>query len=77
MGETFEPRRMLSAFVVNSLADSHDANPGDGFALDANGETTLRAAIEETNALPGADTIHLPAGRFTLGPGSGLPFWWL
>ncbi len=73
-GETFEPRRMLSAFVVNSMADSHDANPGDGFALDANGDTTLRAAIEETNALPGADTIQLPAGRFTFGQGSSSSF---
>ncbi len=74
MGEAFEPRRMLSAFVVNSMADSHDANPGDGFALDANGDTTLRAAIEETNALPGADTIQLPAGRFMFGQGSRSSF---
>ncbi len=60
--ESFEPRRLLSAFFVNSFGDSHDANPGDGIAADANGVTTLRAAIEEANALVGADSITLPAG---------------
>lgn len=60
--EAFEPRRLLSAFVVNSLADSHDAILGDGIAADANGRTTLRAALEEANAHAGADTITLPAG---------------
>lgn len=60
--ESFEPRRLLSAFFVNSFGDSHDANPGDGIAADTNGLTTLRAAIEETNALDGADSITLPAG---------------
>ncbi len=64
--ETFEPRRMLSAFVVNSLADSHDVLLGDGVAADANGFTTLRAALEEANASIGADTITLPAGVVTL-----------
>lgn len=65
--ESFEPRRMLSAFVVNSPRDSHDANPGDGIAVDADGQTTLRAAIEEANALVGADTIFLPNGELEIG----------
>lgn len=69
--ETFEPRRMLSAFVVNSVADTHDAFPGDGIAADANGVTTLRAALEEANALVGADTITLPAGVVTLSASNG------
>ena len=45
--------------VVNSAADVHDANPGDGVCETAagNGVCTLRAAIEEANALAGADTI--------------------
>ncbi len=60
--EAFEPRRLLSAFVVNSLADSHDAMLGDGIAADAQGHTSLRAALEEANAHAGADTITLPAG---------------
>lgn len=70
-GETFEPRRMLSAFLVNSLADSHDAILGDGIAADANGQTTLRAALEEANALLGADTITLPQGVVSLSSANG------
>lgn len=62
---------MLSAFFVNSLSDSHDAIPGDGIAADANGFTTLRAAIDEANALVGADTITLPAGVITLAAANG------
>ena len=69
--EAFEPRRLLSAFVVNSLADSHDAIPGDGIAADANGHTTLRAALEEANAHAGADTITLPAGIIAVSAENG------
>lgn len=69
--ETFEARRMLSAFFVNSLADSHDATPGDGIAADINGFTTLRAALEEANASIGADTITLPVGVITLSATNG------
>ena len=70
-GETFEPRRMLSAFFVNSIADSLDALPGDGIAADTNGFTTLRAALEEANAHAGADTITLPKGLFILSATNG------
>lgn len=69
--ETFEPRRLLSAFVVNNLGDSHDALLGDGIAADANGFTTLRAALEEANVSNGADTITLPAGVVTLSAENG------
>lgn len=69
--EAFEPRRLLSAFVVNSLADSHDAIPGDGIAADADGHTTLRAALEEANALAGADTITVPAGVIAVSTANG------
>ena len=53
-------------FVVDSLADTVDANPGDGIAEDVSGNTTLRAAIMEANALSGWDTITLPADMFRL-----------
>lgn len=55
-------------FVVNSTADAVDCNPGDGTCetVPGNGVCTLRAAIMETNALPGADTITLPAGFYAL-----------
>ena len=64
--ERFEVRALLSAFVVNSPLDQPDANPGDGIAATASGETTLRAAVQEANAAPGADSIILPAGFFQL-----------
>jgi hypothetical protein len=53
-------------FVVDDESDANDMNPGDGLCADAEGRCTLRAAIEETNALAGADTIVIPAGTFTL-----------
>src|SRR5438128_6853246 len=49
--------RATTAFTVNVAGDSHDANPGDGVCADAIGNCTLRAAIEEANALAGKQTI--------------------
>lgn len=43
-----------------------DVAPGDGVCGAANGECTLRAAIQETNALPGHQTVILPAGEYVL-----------
>jgi CSLREA domain-containing protein len=46
---------------VNTVADTADANPGDGVCDDGTGKCTLRAAIEEANQLPnlvGADVIR-------------------
>lgn len=56
-------------FTVNSPADTSDAAPGNGAcATPAAGPPvcTLCAAVEETNALAGADTINLPTGRFAV-----------
>lgn len=63
-GERLENRSMLTSFVVTSTEDAPDADPGDGVAQSASGETTLRAAIEEANATPGVDSIEIPAGVF-------------
>lgn len=60
--ETLEPRQVLTTFIVNSLIDAVDANPGDGLAQTASGVTSLRAAIQEANALAGADVIQIPEG---------------
>jgi Bacterial Ig domain len=47
-------------FFVNTLADTHDANLQDGQATDAQGNTSLRAAIEQINATGGAsNTIEI------------------
>ncbi|MEZ6140078.1 MAG: hypothetical protein R3B84_05855 [Zavarzinella sp.] len=37
------------SFLVNTLEDTHDADLTDGVALDANGMTSLRAALEQSN----------------------------
>jgi CSLREA domain-containing protein len=59
-------------FTVDSTADAVDASPGDGACDDGAGNCTLRAAIQETNALAGPDTITLPEGAYTLTiPGTG------
>ncbi|MGD8967250.1 MAG: hypothetical protein PVI07_07065 [Anaerolineae bacterium] len=65
-----------TSFVVRSDADdanAHDANPGDGLCADGQGRCTLRTAIEEANALPGADTITFyQAMHITVDAGVGF-----
>lgn len=51
-------------FRVSSSLDQPDVQPGDGLCLDAAAECTLRAAIQEANALPGAQGIEVPAGEY-------------
>src|SRR5581483_10083502 len=55
-------------FTVNSTADVLDRKPGDGKCETGrnNKVCTLRAAIMETNALAGGDTIVLPKGTYYL-----------
>src|SRR5918997_1501843 len=54
-------------FAVDSTADARDASVGDGACRTVAGACTLRAAIQEANARPGADEIQLPGGTYTLG----------
>jgi CSLREA domain-containing protein len=58
------PTIASNTFTVTSTTDTTDATPGDGICETAPGNhiCTLRAAIQETNALPGSDTIIFPAG---------------
>jgi CSLREA domain-containing protein len=58
-------------FTVNSTDDRTDTNPGDGVCLAGNGKCTLRAAIQESNALGGRDVIKLPAGTYQLTNAAG------
>ena len=60
-----------ATFIVNSDENSVDADPGNGICETAagNGICTLRAAIQETNALTGADTI-----TFSIAPDNPLNF---
>jgi hypothetical protein len=62
--------------VVNNTGNAGDNNIGDGVCLTAGGVCTLRAAIQEANALAGANTINFSiagAGPHTITPGSTLP----
>ena len=64
------------ALVVNSLEDGADLKPGDGRCDDGNGACTLRAAIDEANALPGRQTIafKLPdKPPYVIQPKAALP----
>lgn len=51
------PFARAASFTVDSALDTSDATPGDGICDDGAGNCTLRAAIEESNALAGHDTI--------------------
>src|SRR5207244_9879942 len=51
------PAKAGLLLIVNSTADTSDSSPGDG-VCDGGGICTLRAAIEEANATPGADVIN-------------------
>lgn len=53
-------------FVVNTLTDETDVKLGDGICAASDGKCSLRAAIQETNAWPGADVIRLPAGTYQI-----------
>ncbi len=51
-----------ATFNVNDLTDAVDAAPGNGVCATARGTCTLRAAVQETNALGGTDQINLAVG---------------
>lgn len=53
-------------FNVNTTTDTADNNPGDGVCDDGTGLCSLRAAIQESNALAGTDDINLPEGVYTI-----------
>ena len=52
-------------FTVNDTGDVGDASPGDGSCATAGAVCTLRAAIEEANALAGAQTIQFAVALAT------------
>ena len=55
-----------ATFTVDSTADTPDVNPGNGICADLSGLCTLRAAVQETNALVGSDSIALDTNTYTL-----------
>lgn len=69
---TASPAQANDPITVNATIDGTDKMPGNGVCETdtGNGICTLRAAINESNALPGTDTIILPPATYTL----SLPF---
>lgn len=67
------PPVRAAAFTVTTTDDTIDVLPGDGVCADGSGACSLRAAVMEANASPGADTIDVPAGTylFTQAGGAG------
>lgn len=57
---------LAATLHVGSTTDEVDASPGDGICATASSECTLRAAVMEANALPGADVIEIPPGSYQL-----------
>jgi len=56
-----------ATFDVDTPFDGVDSDPGDGVCDSVVAEgCSLRAAIQEANALLGPDTINLPAGTYLL-----------
>jgi len=53
-------------FVVDSQSDTVDIANGDGVCATADNNCSLRAAIQEANALAGADTITISPGIYKL-----------
>jgi len=72
----FENQTVTGVFQVNSTGDTEDFDTADGLCQDDQGNCTLRAAIEQANALAGMDTIIFDiagAGPHTIQPNSALP----
>lgn len=55
-----------ATFRVNDASDAVDAAPGDGACATAGATCTLRAAVQEANALAGEDRIRVPEGTYAL-----------
>lgn len=65
-GLVASPAVFAMEFRVNSTLDRVDARPGDGVCSTDGGVCTLRAAIQESNASSGYDTVLVPFGAYFL-----------
>jgi CSLREA domain-containing protein len=55
-----------ATITVNTVSDTLDANIDDGICADSEGKCSLRAAIMTANTAPGADSINLPSGVYSI-----------
>ena len=73
---TATPAALAATYTVDDTGDAGDAAPGNGVCATDAGVCTLRAAIDETNARPGRDTISFGftgTGPFVIQLASALP----
>ncbi len=56
--------------VASDPGDSDDANPGNGICADSQGRCSLRAAVQEANALGGARRIALSPSTYRVDQGA-------
>lgn len=66
------PAAWADTYAVNTTLDASDALPGDGVCATSGTDCTLRAAVQEANGHPGADTITVPAPQLN-SPSPPLP----
>jgi CSLREA domain-containing protein len=64
--DTTDALAQESGFVVNTTADLVDGNIGDGVCATVEGTCSLRAAVQEANAVAGPQSIDVPAGMYAL-----------
>jgi CSLREA domain-containing protein len=57
LSQAAELAEASTTFTVNTKTDAADTNPGDGTCSILGSFCTLRAAVQEANVTPGADTI--------------------
>lgn len=62
-----------ATFTVDSVGDGNDANQGDGNCATSENACTLRAAMEESNALPGLDIIEFQSDGSYVLTSSSIP----
>lgn len=53
-------------YTVTTTDDDFDENPGDGICATLNDVCSLRAAVQESNLIPGKNIISVPAGNYLL-----------
>jgi predicted outer membrane repeat protein len=68
---TPHPVQAAQTFTVDTLIDAHDDDLTDNICQTATGVCSLRAAVEQANAIPaGIDTIIVPSGTFQFSHGT-------
>lgn len=64
--DTLITLRIYDGFVVDTVADVPDDDTSDDLCSTSAGDCSLRAAVEQANAMPGAQGILVPNGTYDL-----------